>query len=144
MKRFVSGRLLAAGVVALVLTMSASVRSDQKSGDPSTSDQMIEGLVRDVSCAIQDKQSTATDFNIQCALQCAKNGSPLIILSKDGVIYTPISDSTPDKDQRQRLMPFVGKYVKVTGKVYERTGTHAIAISQITEMKDMHLVTDQP
>jgi hypothetical protein len=92
----------------------------------------IEGLVRDISCPIQNEQATATRFNMECALQCAKNGSPLIILSKDGVIYIPVSDSMPDKDQRQRLMPFPGKYVKVTGQVFERAGTHAIAIKQIT------------
>jgi len=48
----------------------------------------------------------------------------------------------PDKDQRQRLMPFVGKYVKVTGEVFEPAGTHAIAIKRITEMKGVRLVTD--
>jgi hypothetical protein len=79
---------------------------------------------------------------MKCALECAREGSPLIILSKDGVIYTPISDSMPDRDQRQRLIPFVGKYVKVSGTVYERAGTHAIAIGQMIEMKDVHLVTD--
>jgi len=102
----------------------------------------VEGLVRDISCPIQNQKATATAFNMKCALECAREGSPLIILSKDGVIYTPISDSMPDRDQRQRLIPFVGKYVKVSGTVYERAGTHAIAIGQIIEMKDVHLVTD--
>jgi hypothetical protein len=102
----------------------------------------VEGLVRDISCPIQNKQATATTFNMKCALECARQGSPLIILTKDGSIYVPISDSMPDSDQRPRLMPFVGKYVKATGKVYERNGTRAIAISQITEMKDVHLITN--
>jgi hypothetical protein len=48
----------------------------------------------------------------------------------------------PDQDQRQRLMPFLGKYVRVTGPVYERNGTRAIAIKTIEEMKDIHLTTD--
>jgi len=102
----------------------------------------VEGLVRDISCPIQNRKAIATSFNMKCALDCAREGSPLIILSKDGIIYTPISDSMPDKDQRQRLLPFVGKYVKVSGTLYERGGTHAIAIDQIIEMKDVHLVTD--
>lgn len=145
MEHFVSGSLLTVGVFTLILAMPASTRSNGKtdSGNKSA-DATIEGLVRDISCPLQDKQSTTTDFNLKCALQCAKNGAPLIILSKDGVIYTPISDSMPDKDQRQRLMSFVGKYVKVTGQVFERTGTHAIIINRITEMKNVHLVTDQP
>jgi hypothetical protein len=102
----------------------------------------IEGLVRDVACPIQNSKATATEFNLKCALDCAKLGSPLIILTKDGVLYTPISTSMPDTDQRQLLLPFVGKYVQAKGQVFERAGAHAIAIREIKEMKDVHLVTD--
>ena len=56
----------------------------------------------------------------------------------------PISDKMPDTDQRQRLMPFLGKYVRASGVVYERKGTHAIAINEIEEMKNVHLnIEDQ-
>jgi len=48
----------------------------------------------------------------------------------------------PDTDQRQKLMPFVGKYVQASGTVFERTGTHAIVISEIKEMKGIHLKMD--
>jgi hypothetical protein len=99
-------------------------------------------VVRDLSCPIQNHKSTATDFNLECALACAKQGSPLIILTKSALIYIPISSSTPDVDQRQRLMPFVGKFVKVTGTVYELSGTRAIAIKTIEEDKSQPLKTD--
>ena len=39
-------------------------------------------------------------------------------------------------------MAFVGKYVSAIGTVYERTGTRAIAITEIKEMKNVHLTTD--
>jgi len=135
--------LLAVVIVDLLLTMSTSGqnKATADSGDEGVAG-AIEGLVRDISCPIQNKAATATRFNLACALQCAKGGSPLIILTKDGAIYTPISDSMPDKDQRERLMPFVGKYVKATGQLFEREGTHAIAIKAIMEMKDVHLITD--
>ena len=48
----------------------------------------------------------------------------------------------PDTDQREKLMPFVGKYVRTTGTVFERKGTHAIVVSDIKEMKDVQLTTD--
>jgi hypothetical protein len=48
----------------------------------------------------------------------------------------------PDKGQRQRLMPFLGKYVQVTGEIFERTGTHAIVINEIHEVKNVHLITN--
>ncbi|HEV2288965.1 MAG TPA: hypothetical protein VGR81_08440 [Candidatus Acidoferrales bacterium] len=102
----------------------------------------IEGLVRDIACPIQNTAATATNFNLQCALDCAKRGSPLIILTKAGRMYFPISSSMPDVDQHQKLMPYIGKYVQVTGTLYEREGTRAIAITEIKELKNVHLVTD--
>jgi len=48
----------------------------------------------------------------------------------------------PDSDQREKMMPFVGKYVQATGPVFTRNGTHAIAITQIKELKNVHLDTD--
>lgn len=136
-------KLFAIPAIAAALFFTVITPAQQKDATkPEIAPQTIEGLVHDVSCPIQNKEATATTFNLECALQCAKDGSPLIILTKDGLIYTPISDGMPDKDQRPRLMPFVGKYVKVTGKVFERGGTHAIAIQEITEMKDVHLITN--
>ena len=99
----------------------------------------IEGLVRDVACPIQNHDSTATDFNLQCALACARSGSPLLILTKAGDIYFPITDKMPDTSQRQKLMPFVGKYVRASGQVFERNGTRAIAITEIHELKGVRL-----
>lgn len=104
----------------------------------------IEGLVRDIACPIQNLEATATHLSMKCLRDCVKAGSPLAILTKDGELYVPISDKMPDEDQRQRLMPFVGKYVRASGTVYERKGTHAIAINEIRELKDVKLkIEDQ-
>jgi hypothetical protein len=134
MKRSALLALLTVAALALVVLPASA----QDAKPPVT----IEGLVRDISCPIQNEKASATNFNLQCAVQCAQKGSPLIILSKEGVIYIPISTSMPDVDQRKRLLPFVGKYVKVTGDVFERSGTHAIAVHSITEMKNVHLTTN--
>ena len=126
-------------VLALVVAMGSASLSLLANDDAPTT---IKGVIRDLSCPIQNHKSTATDFNLECALACAKQGSPLIILTKSALIYIPISSSTPDVDQRQRLMPFVGKFVKVTGTVYELSGTRAIAIKTIEEDKSQPLKTD--
>jgi hypothetical protein len=107
------------------------------SGVPMT----IEGLVRDVACPMQNHKSTATSFNLDCAVACAKSGSPLIILTKTDEIYFPISEQMPDPSQREKLIPFVGKYVRATGTVYRRGGTRTIAIKNLTELKDVKLNT---
>lgn len=119
-----------------------SSKKSQQNEPVQQSKTTIEGLVRDIACPIQNPAATATKFNMKCALDCAKQGSPLIILTNDGEMYFPISDSMPDIDQRQKLIPFVGKYVRITGTVFERKGTRAIAIGSIKEMKSVHLITN--
>jgi hypothetical protein len=128
---------------ALVLAMPQSPAGKSQQDTPSAGSKMtIEGLVRDLACPIQNPAAMATKFNLQCALDCAKQGSPLIILKENGEIYFPISGSMPDVDQRQKLMPLVGKYVRATGTVFDRKGTRAIVIEKIEELKDVHLITD--
>jgi hypothetical protein len=102
----------------------------------------IEGLVRDISCAVQNPAATARRFNRQCALDCARRGGALAIQTDSGVLYVPISATTPDSSQAPRLMPLVGKYVRVSGVAFERSGLHAIAIARITELPNVPLVTD--
>ncbi|HWO33378.1 MAG TPA: hypothetical protein VNO32_31655 [Candidatus Acidoferrum sp.] len=102
----------------------------------------IEGLLRDAACPIQNSPATATEFNRQCLFDCVKQGSPIIILTRDGTIYLPSSDPMPDADQRQHLLPFVGRFVRISGTVFERKGTRGIAIKEIKEIRDVHLNTD--
>ena len=97
----------------------------------------IEGLVRDVACPIQNLDGKATDMSLKCVTDCLKGGSPIAILTKDGDLYLPISDKMPDYSQTEKLMPFVGKYVRATGIAFERNGMRAIVISEIAEMKDV-------
>ena len=73
---------------------------------------------------------------------CVKGGSPLVILTKEGDLYLPISDTMPDAGQQQKLMPFVGKYVQARGTIFERNGTRAIVIAEIKELKSVHLTLE--
>jgi hypothetical protein len=133
-------RLMTAAVLSAAVLLGQNL--PRKSNSPPGKQLTIEGLVRDIACPIQNKESTATRFNLQCAIQCAKLGSPLVILTDDGTMYIPISNSMPDEDQRPRLLPFAGKYVTAQGVVYERAGTKAIVISDIHEDKNKTLTRD--
>lgn len=133
LKRPASGIALAS-LLAMTIALCAF-----GANTPAPHTMVIEGLVRDVACPIQNHESTATNFSLECALACAKSGSPLVILTKAGDIYFPISDKMPDPSQRQLLMPFIGKYVHASGEVFERNGTRAIAIKEIHEMKGQRL-----
>jgi hypothetical protein len=75
-------------------------------------------------------------------MDCVKAGSPVVILTKNGELYLPISDKMPDYGQTQKLMPFMGKYVQVKGISFERHGTHAIVITDVREMKGVHLTLE--
>jgi hypothetical protein len=143
MNRFLRVCLLAGCGVVSVLAASHSPQKTSMAGDRANASQAtIEGLVRDVACPIQNLDGTATNLSLKCVRDCVRGGSPLVILTKDGYLYFPISDKMPDADRRQELMPFVGKYVRASGTVFERTGTHAIVITEIKEMKEIHLTTD--
>ena len=89
----------------------------------------VKGYVLDSACAFT--KSLAKPISKQCAISCAKAGSPLVILSDDGTIYWPIADTTPSSGQNSKLLPFAGGKVTATGKVYERGGSKAIIIEKI-------------
>jgi hypothetical protein len=141
MKRPTFFHPLFAVALALMLLCPALARQGTKM-DPKAKTITVEGAVRDLACPIQNPSGTATSFSLKCTLDCVKHGSPIIILTKDGLIYFPISADMPDSDQREKMMPFVGKYVQATGAVFERKGTRAIAITQIKELKAVHPDSD--
>jgi hypothetical protein len=127
--------MLALGLIAALVGTAPVMGQDpdpklENKGTPET----VLGYVRDVGCLM--RHPDVLKPNNDCAAMCAKVGSPLVVASKNGTLYTPISTSIPDASQRARLMPLVGKYVSVQGRVFERAGMKAIAIEQIEAVPD--------
>ena len=115
---------LAAKVAILILLPAAFLL---KAADAPTV--TVKGYVLDSACAFT--KSLSKPVSKQCAISCAKAGSPLVILAEDGTIYWPIADTTPSRGQNQKLLPFAGEKVTATGKVYDRGGSKAIVIEKI-------------
>ena len=134
-------RALSAMALAAMLLGPALARQGTNMA-PNAKSVTIEGAVRDFACPIQNPAGTAASFSLKCARDCVRHGSPIIILTKDGLIYFPISPDMPDSGQREKMMPFVGKYVQATGPVFERKGSRAIAITQIKELKSVHVIDE--
>ena len=132
--------LFTAALAAMLMAPALARQGTQM--DPNAKTITIEGAVRDLACPVQNPAGTAASFSLKCARDCVRKGSPIIILTKDGIIYFPISPDMPDSSQREKMMPFVGKYVQATGPAFERTGTHAIAITDIKELKSVHVVDE--
>ena len=91
----------------------------------------VTGWVLDSACAFT--KGLNKPISRDCALACAKTGSPLVILQDDGSIYWPISETMPAEGQNKLLIPYAAKRVTVTGKVYTRNGSKAIVVKKIAE-----------
>lgn len=89
----------------------------------------IKGWVLDSACAIT--KGLDKPISRDCALKCAKAGSPLVILTDGGNIYWPISDKTPSSGQNDRLLKFAGERVTATGMAYVRGRSHAIVLEKV-------------
>ncbi|MGA7623165.1 MAG: hypothetical protein WB630_07420 [Candidatus Acidiferrales bacterium] len=129
--RFV--RMASAGFVCVAASMLIVTLGEAQSTAIGT--RTIEGLVRDIACPLQKTNSTSTSYGEDCIIQCAKAGSPLGILTDDGTVYIPVTETMPDAGQNQ-LKSFIGDHVKATGKVFERNGAHATQISDIHQVPD--------
>jgi len=107
------------------ITGTPSQVAEEYNGKPAT----VEGYLRDTACLF--RVPTVTKAENACLEMCVKSGAPLGIIAKGGTLYHPISGSLPDEPVRDKLVPYAGKYVKATGRVFERGGSHAIAIEKL-------------
>jgi hypothetical protein len=114
---------------ALPLTLAVAGFATEEATKTAT----LKGYVLDSACAFT--KSLKKPISAECATACAKAGSPLVILTPTGVIYWPIADTTPSSSQNDKLLPFAGKNVTVSGKTFARGGSKAIVISKIEEAK---------
>ncbi|HMK29713.1 MAG TPA: hypothetical protein VK473_08530 [Terriglobales bacterium] len=121
-----AARLLS--VVCLLLVGALAVGTD--AGKPIS----VKGYVLDSACAFT--KNLNKPISRECAVACAKAGSPLVILSDDGTIYWPIADTTPSSGQNEKLLPFAGRKVSASGRVFQRGGSSALVIEKIEALSD--------
>ena len=115
-------------VVAFLLVVGALASSD------AANTVTVKGYVLDSACAFT--KSLKEPISTECATACAKAGSPLVILSSAGSIYWPIADTTPSSSQNDKLLPYAGQRVTVSGKVFQRGGSVAIVISKVEPLTE--------
>jgi hypothetical protein len=94
----------------------------------------VKGYVLDSACAFT--KGLKKPISAECATACAKAGSPLVILSSAGTIYWPIADTTPSSSQNDKLLPYAGQRVTVSGKIFQRGSSTAIVISKIEPLSE--------
>jgi len=113
----------------LVLFSAAFALTANAAGTQTT----INGWVLDSACAYT--KGLTKPISSECAVACAKKGSPLVILTDDGTIYLPIADAMPAVGQNTRLLPFAGQRVVASGRTFERAGSHAIVLEKLEAAK---------
>jgi hypothetical protein len=118
------------GVFLFLASVSLLFAIEKSDDVPTTS---IVGYVRDSGCVYRFHEVVKPLPN-GCLEACVRAGSPLVILSKSEEVFHPLSTEIPDVDVRAKLLPFAGKLVKVTGKVYDRGGSKAITVERIEEV----------
>ena len=115
--------------LTLALVLATGIDVARAEGKSST----VKGYVLDSACALT--KNLSKPISADCAVACAKAGSPLVILADDGTIYWPISDTKPAQGQNDRVMPFAGQKVSAQGTVYTKGGSHGIVIEKIEAAK---------
>ena len=128
--------------ITVALVWVGCGRSPVKSGSPHSTVK-VSGLLRDLACPVQNPNASATDFNVKCAVDCIRNGSPPIIQTKN-TMYLLISTEMPDVSLRERVVPFAGRWVWVSGELSERYGIKAIAVKEIRLAEPGNLPNEPP
>jgi len=116
--------------ISVALVLLVPILSFGGDGKKSPEAGSIVGYLRDAGCVHRFSEVSKPLPN-GCLEACVRAGSPLVILTKDGRVYHPFSDTIPDTDVRQKIMPYAGKLVRVTGHIYERGGSRAISVERI-------------
>jgi hypothetical protein len=112
-------------LLLMFLIAAAALAADNDAGKPIT----VKGYVLDSACAFT--KGLKKPISGQCAIACAKAGSPLVILADNGTIYWPIADTTPSSGQNEKLLPFAGQKITASGKAFQRGGSSALVIEKI-------------
>ena len=91
----------------------------------------ITGKVIDQSCYTANKTNTGVDHQMRsgevkdCALDCAKKGRPLALLTTDGKVYTIGGGLAASNNEK--LVAHVSHTVAITGDVTTKDGAMTIA-----------------
>jgi hypothetical protein len=86
----------------------------------------IKGQIVDSACYKMDKTNTGADHKMpkgpakDCAVQCAKNGNTMAVLTSDGKLYELAGGLAANKNEK--IVAHVGHTVEVTGDVMDHGG----------------------
>ncbi len=95
----------------------------------------IKGEVVDVSCYLRHGETGMGDSHKGCAEACAKAGTPLGILTKDGKLYVSVLPDDHSAGPNAILLEHVAHQVEATGIIRTKGGVRGIMISKVEAAK---------
>jgi hypothetical protein len=137
-------RRIASILVVLVLACSVGLIYAQDSPKAAKSatkmtakekETTVRGEVVDVSCYLRHGEKGMGDEHKGCAEACAKAGTPLGILTKDGKLYVSVLPDDHSAGPNAILMEHVAHQVEATGIVRTKGGVRGIMISKVEAAK---------
>ncbi len=87
------------------------------------------GEIVDAGCYLGKGAMGAS--HAECAMKCASNGMPLMLLTKDGkaILLTPPHDNT---DAYNQVKGMAGSMATISGNLSERSGVRGIEVTGVT------------
>jgi hypothetical protein len=120
--------LLAAATVVVSLSAPASAKT-----------MTVKGQVVDEGCSLKEMGQKGGDHHekaeemAQCAIDCAKRGEPVALLTADGKVYRITGGLAANNNAK--LVPHMNHTVEITGDVTEKDGKVQIAANELKMAK---------
>jgi len=90
----------------------------------------LQGHIIGMTCYL--KHEAKGEKHRDCAIDCAKKGLPLGLLTQDGTIYQIMGKGHDDlKSVNEKLLSYIEYDVIAQGETFEKGGVHALVIEKI-------------
>ena len=121
--------------VALITAMTVVVAF---SALASAKTMTVKGQVVDEGCSLKEMGQKGGDHEkaeemAQCAIDCAKRGEPVALLTADGKVYRIAGGLAANNNAK--LVPHMNHTVEITGDVTEKDGKIQIAATELKMIK---------
>ena len=98
----------------------------------------VKGQVVDEGCSLREMGQKGGDHGKsaemdECAVDCAKRGEPVALLTADGKVYRITGGLAANNNAK--LIPHMNHTVEITGDVSEKDGKVQIAANQLRAVK---------
>jgi hypothetical protein len=98
----------------------------------------VKGQVVDEGCSLKEMGQKGGDHEkaeemAQCAIDCAKRGEPVALLTADGKVYRIAGGLAANNNAK--LVPHMNHIVEITGDVTEKDGKVQIAANELKMVK---------